>query len=236
MLTLEDYEWADLVDSQDKIKLLISPESEYAMAAMWAFGRTMDDVIIDAAAGTAYAGEKGTTLVAHPNSQKYAANNGTAFTNLNVKTLRAVKKMFDMAEIPDGNRHFAISASQLESLLGQTEVTNADYANVKALVSGEVDTFLGFGFHRIERLLSQSAALAGNPGTGAVGSGAGSLVGFKKCLAWYGDGVILGVGQNPIAKIGERADKSYSMQVYNCMSIGGTRMEEEKVVEVYCQE
>jgi len=54
MVTLSDYEWADLVDDQDKIRMLIDPTSEYAMAAAWAFGRSKDDVIIANALGSAY--------------------------------------------------------------------------------------------------------------------------------------------------------------------------------------
>ena len=38
------------------------------------------------------------------------------------------------------------------------------------------------------------------------------------------------------ARIDERADKSYATQVYYCMSIGATRMEEAKVVEVQATE
>jgi len=40
----------------------------------------------------------------------------------------------------------------------------------------------------------------------------------------------LGVGKDVNARIDERADKSYATQVYYCMSIGATRMEEAKVV------
>ena len=38
------------------------------------------------------------------------------------------------------------------------------------------------------------------------------------------------------ARISERDDKSYSTQVYYCMSVGATRMEEEKVVQIPCHE
>lgn len=234
MVTLEDYEWADLVDDQDKIRLLISPESEYVMAAMWAMGRAMDDVIIASALGTAYAGENGQTAVALPDTQKYAANNSTSFVNLNVKTLRAIKRMFAANEV-EGNLNIAVSSSQIESMLGQTEVTNSDYASVKALVQGEVDSFMGFKFHSLERLSAQASALAADPTTGVVGAGS-SVVGFRKCFAWANEGVILSVGKDAINKISERPDKSYAMQVYSCMSIGGTRMEEVKVVEVLCKE
>ena len=37
-------------------------------------------------------------------------------------------------------------------------------------------------------------------------------------------------------KISERADKNYSTQVYLCMTIGATRVEDEKVLEIACTE
>ena len=39
-----------------------------------------------------------------------------------------------------------------------------------------------------------------------------------------------------MARIEERADKSYSTQVYYCATFGATRMEEDKVVEITCDE
>jgi len=234
MVTIEDYEWADLVDDQDKIRMLIDPTSEYALAAANAFGRSKDDVIIQSALASAYAGEQGTTPVVHPNSQKYAANNGTAFTNLTVATLRTVKKMMDQKEV-EGKRYFALTASQEESLLGQTEVTNSDYNSVKALVQGEVNTFLGFEFVRLERLLAVAAGVTASPTTGAVGSGS-SVAGFRSCFAWADTGILMSTGEDFTTKMSERDDLGYAMQVYARMSIGGTRMEEEQVVEVICKE
>lgn len=234
MVTIEDYEWADLVDDQDKIRMLIDPTSEYALAAANAFGRSKDDVIIQSALASAYAGEQGTTPVVHPNSQKYAANNGSAFTNLTVATLRTVKKMMDQKEV-EGKRYFALTASQEESLLGQTEVTNSDYNSVKALVQGEVNTFLGFEFVRLERLLAVAAGVTASPTTGAVGSGS-SVAGFRSCFAWADTGILMSTGEDFTTKMSERDDLGYAMQVYARMSIGGTRMEEEQVVEVICKE
>jgi hypothetical protein len=236
MVTLEDYEWADLIDQQDKIKMLNDPASEYVMAAVWALGRSMDDEIISAALGSAYSGQKGTTTVAHPNSQKYAANDASVTSNLNVRTLRAVKRKFDEAEVdPSEPRYLVCSASQIEALLGQTEVTSSDFATVKALVQGEVNTFMGFEFIRSERLSTQVSALSGSGTTGAVGSGT-SLVGYRKCFAWSKMGLLLAIGKDIVSKIDERNDKSYATQAYACMSIGATRMEEEKVVEILCKE
>ena len=234
MVTLEDYVWADLIDNEDKVRMLNDPTSEYVMSAMWAMGRAMDDVIIAGLGGTAYAGESGTTTVALPNSQKYHANTGSALSNLNVVTLRGVKMKLDQAEVdPSIKRYFICAASQINSLLGQTEVTNSDYAAVKALVQGEINTFMGFEFIRIERLNVASGSASAT--TGAVGSGT-SFTDSRKCYAFAADGALLAVGQDMQGKISERDDKNYATQVYAKMSIGATRMEEAKVVEVLCKE
>jgi hypothetical protein len=94
-----------------------------------------------------------------------------------------------------------------------TEVKSADYNTVKALVAGQIDTFLGFRFIRSQRLTLDGS-------------------GDRQCFAWRKSGLLLAVGQAPSARISERDDKSYSTQVYYCMSIGATRMEEEAVVEI----
>ncbi len=46
----------------------------------------------------------------------------------------------------------------------------------------------------------------------------------------------MAVGKDVMARIDERADKSYSTQVYYCATFGATRMEEEKVVQILCDE
>jgi len=235
MVTLEDYEWADLIDQQDKVRMLNDPSSEYVMAAMWALGRSMDDELIAAAIGNAYSGQKGTTTVALPNAQKMISTDGTSASNLNVKTLRAVKRVLDQAEVdPAEPRYLVCSALQIESLLGQTEVTNSDYNTVKALVQGEVNSFMGFEFIRSERL-SQVSTTTADETTGAIGSGSASVTG-RSCFAFSKMGLLLAIGMDVKSRIDERNDKSYATQAYACMSIGATRMEEEKVIQIIAKE
>ncbi len=236
MVTLVDYEWADLVDDQDKIRMLIDPTSEYAMAAAWAFGRSKDDVIISAAFGSAYSGETGTTTVSHPNAQKYAANDGSAFTNLNVRTLRAIRKLIRAQNVDKSiPMYIACTSDQISAMLGQTEVTSADYNSVKALVQGEVNSFMGFEFIEINRLNATSSTTA-TAASGVVGSGV-SLSGTNRaCIAWAKDGILLSTGEDYVSRISEESTLGYATQVYGRMSIGGTRMEEVKVIEVICKE
>jgi len=233
-VTLDDYQWADMIDEEDKIRLLIDPTSDYAIEAAWAFGRAKDDVIIAAALGNAATGESGQTNVALPSTQRRAATDGTAHSNLNILTLRRVKVMMDSKEVPE-KRYMAVTSSQIDSLLSTTQVTSSDFNTVKALVQGDVSQFMGFEFIRTERLPVAPAGSSANDATGVVGSGT-SVTGYRQCFAYTPSAIKMAVGADFMTRIDPRPDKSYATQVYARMSIGAVRMEEEQVVEVLCKE
>lgn len=236
-ITMSDYAWADLIDKEDKLRLIHDPQSQYAMAAQMAFGRKIDDIIIQGALGTAYSGKEGNQAVVLPNSQKIGAFNGTDPTGLNLRTLRAIKKKFNQSEIDQEPMYIICQAEQIDNLLGETELVNADYANVKALVNGEINTFMGFNFIRLERLPETTAALAFDAASGIVGSGSDSLAaGSRRIIACAGSGLMLALGAEVQGRIDPRPDKHYSTQVYASMSMGSARMEEKKVIEVICKE
>ena len=214
MVTMSDYEYADLIDDQDKVRLLVDPTSTYARAAAAAMGRAMDDVIISAALGTSLTGKDGTT------STPFDSNNQIAVggAGLTLAKLIEAKEILDSNDVdPSIPRYIAVSPKQITNLLDDPEVTSADYNTVRALVKGELDTYVGFKFVTTNRL-------------GLDGSS------DRRCFAWAMDGIKLAVGKEPTARIDERADKSYATQVYYCMSVGATRMEEAKVVEIICDE
>jgi hypothetical protein len=184
-VTMVDYEHADLIDDADKIRMLVDPAGDYALAFAWAFGRAKDDEIIAAADGDAFAGEEGSTTVAHPNSQKLVSVDSGAGVNLNVQALRRAKEKYDANDVDESiRRYIAHSSSQLQSLLAETEVTSADFNTVRALVMGDLNTFLGFQFVRSERILTQSGTLAFDTTTGAVGSGGGDADGYRRVVSW----------------------------------------------------
>lgn len=237
MVTMADYEWADLVDQQDKLRMLIDPTSEMARAAGFGFGRSIDEVIIAAMRGNAATGETGSVNVALPDTQKLVPTDGTTVSAFDMAALMAIKKKFDDADVDESiQRYIALSSQQLQDLLNQTKVTSSDYNSVKALVKGELDSFMGFRFIRTQ-LLPKGAAPAFTKATGIVEAGGlSTMTNARSVLAWAGDGVLMAVGQEPIGKISERADKSYATQAYMSMSIGAVRLEEEKVVECICKE
>ena len=217
-VSLADYEWADLIDDQDKVRMLIDPTSSYAKAAAAAMGRSMDDVIIDALGGTAYTGEAGGTSTSLPSTQKFATSQQT--DGLTIAKLLDAKKKLDLKDVdPSLKRYVVCGATQISDLLNTTEVKNSDYNTVKALAMGQVNSFLGFEFIMSNRLDFDA-----------------TYTDDRLVFAFTEDAVKLAVGKDITARIDERADKSYSTQVYCCMSIGATRMEEEKVVQIPCDE
>jgi hypothetical protein len=213
-VTMDDYDWADLIDDSDKVRLLISPQSEYAKAGAYAMGRTMDDVIIAAATGNAFGGVSGGSTIALPAGQKIAHGS----TGLTIAKLISAKEKLDAANVdPDEARVLVCSAKQISDLLGTTQITSADFNSVKALVQGDIDTFMGFKFIRSERLGLDSNS-------------------NRQVLAFTNTSIGLALGKDIQTKISERADKNYSTQVYLCMTIGATRVEDEKVIEIACTE
>lgn len=214
MVTMADYEYADLIDDQDRVRLLIDPTSTYGRAAAAAMGRAMDDEIIAAALGTAQTGKDGGTSTTLPAGQKIAV----ASSGLTIAKLVSAKELLDAASVdPSIPRHIVVSPKQISDLLNNTTVTSSDFNTVKALAQGEINSFVGFQFHVSNRLTTDGS-------------------GDRQVIAFASDGIKLAIGKEPSARIDERADKSYATQVYYCQSLGCTRMEEEKVVEIACSE
>ena len=213
-VSLFDFEWADLIDKEDKLKTIIDPENSIAVAASWALGRSKDEEIIAAFNGTAQTGKTGSTAVTFPASQQIVAG----ATGLTIDKLREAKEILDLADVdPEEPRFIVVSPKQITDLLETTEVTSSDFASVKALVNGDLDTFLGFKFIMTNLL--------------QVDGSSDRLV-----YAWSQTGILLAMAAEITARIDQRPDKSYANQVYLSMSIGTTRMQEEKVVEIACVE
>src|SRR5690606_14720954 len=94
---------------------------------------------------------KGELEVPLPNSQKLVAVDNSAGSGLNIATLIRLKEMFDGNEVDEeAKRYIAVTSRQISNLLNQTEVTSADFNTIKALVKGEVNSFMGFEFIRLE--------------------------------------------------------------------------------------
>ena len=217
-LDLETYIWADLIDTSDRVRMLVDPTSPYARNGSWSMGRSMDDVIVAAADGTAATGKTGTGSAAFDTNMVVDVQVGGSSSDvgLNVAKLRSAKELLDANEVdPEDERFCIINATQCRNLLAETEITSSDYNTVKALVQGEINTFMGFTFVRSERI-----------GTDANGD--------DKVLFYARSGICLGIGDEPKVRVSERDDKNYATQVYLEMGIGAVRLEEARVGYIEC--
>ena len=210
VVTMRDWQWGDLVDDEDTLRMLVDPKSSYVQVGAGAMNRKWDSLIIDAALGSSTDGDG--TAVTFPAGNTIA--HGSA--GLTIAKLLEAKKMLDSKEVPDNDRYIVVTAKQMEDLLGTTQVTSSDFNTVKALVSGSFNSFMGFSFIRSEQL--------------AVASSVRSVIAYQK------DAIGLAIGRDVETKIAERADKSFAHHVYLRFSAACTRIDEDRVVEIECSE
>jgi hypothetical protein len=218
------YDTAKLFDEFDEQLLgeVVLPTSPVVQSHAAAYARTCDSLIIDALGGTAYTGESGTTATPLPAGQKvavdYVESGSVANSGLTIAKLRAAKFILDSSEVDEEEeRIIVVSAKQLQDLLRTTEITSIDYNSVKALVDGTVNTFMGFKFRRTQLLPLVSAT------------------DVRSVYVYVKSGVIL-AERGLKTHMDIRTDLSHSLQVRSVASLGATRSEEKKVVEIACDE
>ena len=203
-LTMQDFQWADLVDEEDQIKMLISPKSEYAKAAAWAMNRQYDRLIVAAATGASTDGDG--AAVAFPAGQSIGAGGG----GLTLDLVLEAKEKLDANEVDSASRYMVLNSSAMSDLLGTTEVASSDFNTIKALVRGEVNQWMGFSIIHTE-LVAETT---------------------PQVLCYHKSAIRLGIGRDIVTRIDKRFDVSYADQVYAAFTAGATRVEEEKLVQI----
>lgn len=206
--SLADYGWADLIDPLMDPKMLADPTNEFVQNAAYAMNRTLDSIMIPAfnAAITLVDAADATSTSAITNT----IANGS--TNLTVAKLRQAMRMLDDGDVDPDDRYFVASPVGKEALLKTTEVTSSDFNTVKALVNGDVNTFLGFTF-----IWSTRLSKAGN---------------IRSCFAWQKQAMALAIGRDITNSVEPRYDKNGATQVRFLLSAGSTRVDNAGVVQV----
>lgn len=210
--TATPYVWATLLDRKDAARMLVDPKGPYQQAAKNAMNRRKDRIILAALGGNAFAGPSGGTTVPLPARQHIGAG-GVGMT---IAKLLNAKQLLDESEAPTEGRYFVCPSESIIDLLGTTEITNADYNSVRALVAGQIDTFLGFKFIQTELIYLENASTTA------------AWFNYAYCKGAIGYGNI----EEITVRLTERSDKNYAWQPYVSMDLGSTRVEDEMVVEV----
>ena len=224
-LRVRGYDAVTWIDEWDEISLgeLPAPESEHVTGHALAAKREKDNIIIAAFSDDAYVGDQGTDAVAVPATQKVAVNyvrtGSPANSGLTLAKLIRAQYIMDTAEVPDEDRYLAISAAQLADLLADVDqVSNSRYSDVRALVDGKVSKFMGFTFVKSQKLTQDVAT------------------DIRICPAWHKMGVAFGDAQQPKARIDILPTQNHTIQIRTTLVAGATRLEEERVVLIYCDQ
>jgi hypothetical protein len=211
MAPMIDYEWGDLVDDPDKIKVLNDPTNTYSMNAAHAMSRAMDDEVIDAALGTAATGETGTGTATLPAGQIDGTAAGFTVARLVTASANLKTNENDM----DEPWYSTLSAAGEEDLITDTThtVSSRDFTNQQPFVTGKLNSLMGFSFIHTQRHLLTATS-------------------EQRHFLWRQSAILLAIGKDSTGRIAERADKSFSTQVFYSMTIGAVRMEELGVYEL----
>jgi len=207
-LTLSDYNAAEYSDIFSQAKVNFDERQELVQVVAGAMGRRQDQMILDA-------------LTASSTSLTVANSIGGANTNMNITKLREAKRLMDKNNVPPDGRNIIIHANGLANLLSETSVTSSDFNSVKALVQGELNTYLGFTFH-----------VLGDRSEGGLAID-GSL--DRSCFAFHKDAVGYGEGIAMRTEINYIAEKT-SWLVNEVFSAGAVAIDDEGIVKITCRE
>lgn len=206
---LFDWDDGDMIDDQDKIRMLVDPTSDYVKAMVSSLNRAKDDVVIASMGGNSRATTGNIIL---PTTQKIVVG-GTGLTK--AKIIQA-RKLFRRNEADNHNGEelfITYTAAAAADILADSTLTSADYMAGKFLQEGDVEgKWMGFTWIPSER----------TPYDGST----------RRLYAWAKSGITLGKGADITTKVGEDPGKGFNVRVYAKMSIGSVRVEEEKVVEI----
>lgn len=206
-VTLSDYIAAEYSDIFNQAKINFDERQELVQVVSKSIARRQDQLIIDA-------------LTNSSTSLTVASSVGGANTNLNLDKLLSAKKQLDAKNVPPTDRFVVIHANNLASLLDETEVKSSDFNTVKALVAGQVDTYLGFKFITV-----------GDRDEGGLPLSSGD----RKVYAFHKQAVGMAEGMGLTTRIDYIPEKT-SYLVASMFSAGAVAIDAEGIVEITCDE
>jgi len=221
-LTANPERQSDLIDVPDKNRSVAQFMGPYATNFAHTFGRRYDTIVLEAAVGTNYEKVDGATTetsIALPSTQQVAVDLGGSTEGLTLAKLIEMKSILGQNETPMGEALIYVHRQeQLDDLLNNvSQVSDADFAAVKALVQGDVNYFMGFEFLKTQTVAVSAGDIA-------------STVGYTKSA------LVAGITEGFNTRVEQLASHNYSWQVWAEQDIGATRIQEEGVVENLCDQ
>jgi len=204
--TMSDYIAAEYSDIFHQSHVNFDERRELVQVVSKAIARRMDQLCIDA-------------LNAASSPSTVATGIGGSTTNMNIAKLRAAAKAMNEKNVPAEGRHLLMHSSQLDALLSETEVTSSDFAVVKALVRGEVSSFMGFN---IITMGDRDEGGVPKPST-------------RSCFAWHESSMGYAESMAQKSEVNYIPEKT-SFLVSSMFSAGSIAIDDEGIVKISCTE
>ena len=132
--TLTNYHASEYTDLFDAAEVNFDEKQELATTIAGALGRRQDQLVLDALAGVDFASAY--------SSQSFGGSDDA----LAVDLLASAKTKLVANNVGDSNLFAVIDAAGLSDLLNDSTITSGDFNSVKALVNGDINSFMGFNF------------------------------------------------------------------------------------------
>jgi hypothetical protein len=143
-VTLHDWNAPEYTDIFDAPKVNFDEKSELVSLSAQAVKRREDQIIMDAFAL----------------STTHSVASGA--TGMTTAKFRATKRIMDYNNVPGMDRAIVMSSEALYDMLGDADADTFDKNAVKALVQGELFTWLGFSIHTVGYMAEGGLAKSGN--------------------------------------------------------------------------
>jgi len=221
---------AHIIDRREALQLgaVGSPHTAIQRLQLAAAGRDMDKTLVDGIRGDAHLGKTGTTAFALPNEQKIGVgfrysgvgNTGMTFDKvLEIATRFGVAQVFGQDVESQSMATLVLSARQIRDLLLEEKLTNVNYG-VARLLEGKVTNLFGLTVKAVAPEI-----LPYDAGTD-----------IRMCYAYAREHVVFGVAENPVAFADVLPGKRHDVQLRTEWGWGCTRLAEEGVIEIACDE
>jgi hypothetical protein len=213
----------------------LRPDSQYARNVMAAYNNYKDATIItalDAVVTQTGASDVTTESVASGSGGNYVWYNDPRVTGTNtgldINKILLASRLLNTAGGVGGRRYAVTDPFGLDDLLSQSTITSADYNSVKALVSGELNTWMGFSWR-----VNNQVGTRGLKGTSTIKASSGGTASTNGTQAYFYTDNTMVYGQTPMyIRFSEEGSFGFNLQAYHDLGVGAVRLDEGSMVVV----
>lgn len=234
----EYYYDAKLTDKQDNIALLGDPTGDFITSMTYAIERQKRDVVINAfdaaVSGGKNPGDTSYTFTATsidntagrviPVDADADGDEGGTSAGLTIEKLMLIQEKFAALGIPDGVPIWMVASQrQRTDLLKEAETQSIDTSEIRALVDGRINRYMGINF------VFTNAITLGS----ANGIGGGNVY---ECFAWIPEGIVLATNPAPTFRVDYLPTKvGDTWQIRTDFGCNAIRRHEDMVLKVECE-